>query len=104
MLEGNDMIEKFQIGASLDYDSLPKYLLGLKFDPADMITAGVVGRDAKYNKLYDFYGERLLFPIMNGFGDVVGYSGRSVEDNPTHTKYKNTTDSLSEIKMRDMKK
>lgn len=84
-----EMIKKFQIGASLDYDTLPKYLHNLGFKPEEMIMAGVVGKD-EWGRLYDFYGTRLLFPIFNGFGDVVAYSGRSVEDNPTKTKYKNT--------------
>ena len=83
------MIKKFQIGASLDYISLPKHLSSLGFSANEMIMAGVVGRDEE-NKLYDFYGTRLLFPIFNGFGDVVAYSGRSVDDNPQRAKYKNT--------------
>ncbi|MCQ2555890.1 MAG: DNA primase [Clostridia bacterium] len=83
-----DMIKKFQIGASLDYESLPKHLKSLGFKDEEMLLASVVGKND--NGLYDFYGKRLIFPICNGFGDVVAYSGRSVEDNPTRTKYKNT--------------
>lgn len=86
----DEMIEKFQIGASLDYDTLPKHLASLGFKHIDMIKAGVVSKNEEYNNYSDFYGKRLLFPIFNGFGDVVAYSGRSVEDNPTRTKYKNT--------------
>lgn len=86
-----EMIEKFQIGASLNYDDLPQYLLKQGFNREDMIAAGVVGKNANNDGLYDFYGKRLIFPIFNGFGDVVGYSGRSVEQSPDHTKYKNTT-------------
>ncbi|MBE7077028.1 MAG: DNA primase [Clostridiales bacterium] len=85
-------IEKFKIGASLDYDALPKHLLKAGFKIEDMITAGVVGRGDK-GEIYDFYGNRLMFPISNGFGDVVAFSGRSVEANPTRTKYKNTPQS-----------
>ncbi|MBR2969805.1 MAG: DNA primase [Clostridia bacterium] len=85
-----EMIEKFQIGASLDYDTLPKHLASIGFKHIDMINAGVVAKSEEYGNYSDFYGKRLLFPIFNGFGDVVAYSGRSVEDNPTRTKYKNT--------------
>ena len=84
-----DMINKFKIGASLDYETLPKHLTNLGFNSNDMILAGVVGKDES-GRLYDFYGTRLLFPIANGFGDVVAYSGRSVDDNPQRAKYKNT--------------
>ncbi len=87
-----EMIEKFQIGASLNYEDLPKHLLKLGFKPNDMLMAGVVGKGDW--GLYDFYGKRLIFPIFNGFGDVVAYSGRSIEDNPDHTKYKNSPQSI----------
>ncbi|MBR1988190.1 MAG: DNA primase [Clostridia bacterium] len=84
-----EMIEKFKIGISLNYDALPKHLMQLKFKPEDMISAGVIGKNER-GGLYDFYGTRLLFPIANGFGDVVAYSGRAVGDNIERTKYKNT--------------
>ena len=84
-----EMINKFQIGASLDYETLPKHLLNLGFSENDVVLAGVVGKDES-GRLYDFYGTRLLFPIANGFGDVVAYSGRSVDENPQRAKYKNT--------------
>lgn len=91
-----EMIEKFQIGASLNYDDLPFHLQRKGYSENDMIMAGVVGKNsANFNNgLYDFYGKRLIFPIFNGFGDVVAYSGRSVEENPEHTKYKNTPQTM----------
>ena len=84
-----EMIEKFQIGASLNYDDLIKHLTGLGFKTEDMILAGVAGKNDN-GQAYDFYGTRLLFPIFNGFGDVVAYSGRSVDENSLRAKYKNT--------------
>lgn len=84
-----EMINKFKIGASLNYDSLPKHLNKLGFTYNDCVLAGVLGKDEKGN-FYDFYGTRLLFPICNGFGDVVAYSGRLVEENSVRAKYKNT--------------
>ena len=85
----DDMIEKFQIGASFNYDDLIKHLKGLGFTYDEMVLAGVAGRNENGN-IYDFYGTRLLFPIFNGFGDVVAYSGRAIDDNPKIAKYKNT--------------
>lgn len=85
----DDMIEKFQIGASLNYDDLIKHLKSLGFSFEEMVLAGVAGRNENGN-VYDFYGTRLLFPIFNGFGDVVAYSGRAVDDNTERAKYKNT--------------
>ncbi len=87
----SEMIEKFKIGASLNYEDLPKHLLSLGFKADELILAGVCGRN-DYG-LYDFYGTRLIFPIANGFGDIVAYSGRSVDENPERAKYKNTPQS-----------
>ena len=84
-----EMINKFKIGASLNYDDLITHLKTLGFSYEEMVLAGVAGKKEN-GSLYDFYGTRLLFPICNGFGDVVAYSGRSVEDNPKIAKYKNT--------------
>lgn len=88
-----EMINKFQIGASLNYDDLPKHLENLGYTAQEMIGAGVVGRGENGN-LYDFYGTRLLFPIFNSFGDVVAYSGRAVDENSQRAKYKNTPQSI----------
>ena len=88
-----EMIEKFQIGASLNFDSLPEHLRKLGFTAKEMMSAGVVGTGDD-NRIYDFYGKRLIFPIFNSFGDVVAYSGRSVTPSPEHTKYKNTPQTI----------
>ncbi len=107
-----EMIEKFQIGASFNFNDLPKYLQKLGFSAEEMLSAGVVGRNERGN-LYDFYAERLIFPMSNGFGDVVAYSGRAVDDRTDRAKYKNTPQTLvfnkSEILygynfLRDLKK
>lgn len=87
-----EMIEKFQIGASLNYDDLIKHLKSLGFSCDDMVLAGVSAKGE--HGYYDFYGTRLLFPIFNGFGDVVAYSGRAVDDNVERAKYKNTPQTL----------
>lgn len=88
-----EMIEKFQIGASLNYDDSIKHLSSLGYKHDDMILAGVAGRNDN-GQTYDFYGTRLLFPIFNGFGDVVAYSGRAVDENSLRAKYKNTPQTL----------
>lgn len=88
-----EMIEKFQIGASLNFDLLPEHLRKLGFTAKEMMSAGVVGTGDD-NRIYDFYGKRLIFPIFNSFGDVVAYSGRSVTPSPEHTKYKNTPQTI----------
>lgn len=90
---GPDMISKFKIGASLDFYGLPKHLHSQGFDYKDMQEAGVVGL-GEQGTYYDFYGGRITFPIFNGLGEVVGFSGRDITGNPEKAKYKNTPQTL----------
>lgn len=89
----SEMLNKFKIGVSIDYSSLPKYLLSKGYTKEDIIEAGVVGKNEDGN-LYDFYGTRVVFPIFNGLGEVVGFSGRDISNNPEKAKYKNTPQTL----------
>jgi len=88
-----EVLDKFKIGASLDYESLPIFLKSQGFNYEDMIASGVVGKSDKGN-YYDFYGTRLIFPISNGLGEIVGFSARDISDNPEKAKYKNTPQTL----------
>lgn len=87
-----DMMTKFKIGVSTDYDGLIRHLRKLGFTPEEMIEAGVAARGE--NGLYDFYGTRIVFPIINGLGEVVGFSGRDISNDPQRAKYKNTPQTL----------
>ena len=40
-----------------------------------MIAAGLVGRSEKSGKPYDRFRHRLIFPIRNGSGRLVGFGG-----------------------------
>lgn len=88
------MVEKFKLGASTDYYSLIKHLRQLGFTEKEMIDSGVASKNSENNSLYDFYGTRLVFPILNGLGEVVGFSGRDLSNDPQRAKYKNTPQTL----------
>ncbi len=89
----DEMIKKFKIGASTDFYALIKHLRKLGFTEEEMISSGVAGR-GENGMLYDFYGTRLIFPIINGLGEVVGFSGRDLSNDPQRAKYKNTPQTL----------
>lgn len=98
-----EMMVKFKIGASLDYWGLIKHLRNLGFTNQEMLDAGVAGKhidDAEQSAnvdkedLYDFYGTRIVFPIMNSLGEIVGFSGRDITNNPQKAKYKNTPQTM----------
>lgn len=82
-------VKKFGLGASLDYNSLPDYLLEKGYARQDVLDSGVVSVNDK-GRLYDAQGERLVFPIINALDEVVAFSGRKLEK-VKFGKYKNTS-------------
>lgn len=90
----DEMVNKFKIGASIDFYGLIKHLRKLGFTEKEMVDSGVAGKNEENGTLYDFYGTRLMFPIINGLGEVVGFSGRDLSNDPQRAKYKNTPQTL----------
>jgi DNA primase len=68
-------------------DSLTKIGTSTKF----MELASLVSYSAKNAKPYDFYRNRLMIPIHDVFGRLVGFGGRAMDDYPP--KYKNSRES-----------
>ena len=86
-----EICKKYSIGYSLNsWDSLYKELIKNGFSEDILIKAGLAKRNRE-NKLYDVFRDRLMFPIKDRKGRVVGFGGRvmSPEDQP---KYLNTGD------------
>ena len=82
-------VRKFGMGASLDYYSLPNHLKNLGYTEEEMLTAGVCQKGNK--GVYDFQAERLIVPIINSMGKVIGFGGRILVDKG-FGKYKNTAE------------
>ncbi len=85
-------VKKFGLGASLDFDGLPKYLLDKGYHRDDLLDSGVVAASDK-GRLYDSQGGRLIFPIINAFDEVVGFGGRVLQKTD-FAKYKNTKETM----------
>lgn len=72
----DETIEEFEIGwAPTDPDSLNLHLLNLGYDPDDVIRAGLSIKTEHGMKLDRFRG-RIMFPIHNHLGKIVGFTGR----------------------------
>ena len=87
----SNIVRKFGLGASLNFDDLPRYLLSKGFDRRDMIDSGVVGEAD--GRLFDAEGDRLIFPIINAMDEVIAFGGRKIEK-VQMGKYKNTRDTI----------
>lgn len=82
-------IETWQLGyAAEDWSDLLRYLTDRKgYQPEELETAGlVIKRDS--GGYYDRFRNRLIFPIRNVKGEIVGFGGRALGND--HAKYMNT--------------
>ncbi len=82
---------KFGLGASLNFNDLPKYLLDKGYTYEEMVQSGAV--DVKDGRYYDSLGGRLIVPIINQFNQVVAFGGRLLEK-ADFAKYKNTKETV----------
>lgn len=80
----DELIKEFQIGLSLDTrDDLTKLLANKKYELKTLNSIGLSVDDR------DIYIDRIMFPLYDVNGRVVGFSGRIYKDN-SKNKYLNT--------------
>ena len=91
----NDIADKFCIGASPDsWDAAIQFAHKEGFLDDELRASGIVSsKDENQSHIYDRFRNRLMFPIWNESGRIVGFSARSVEADPQGWKYVNTPDS-----------
>lgn len=83
-----DTIRAFALGLSPDDgDALKLHLLGLGYTEELLLRAGLLHRPGD-GASRDLFRGRLLFPIKDAQGNIVGYGGRALDDVPP--KYLNT--------------
>lgn len=88
-----EVLEKFQIGYAPDsFDSLKKFLIGKKYSEAELVEFGLITQ--KDRGSYDKFRGRLMFPIIDLRGRVVGFSGRHIVDDALGPKYLNTPETI----------
>ena len=91
-----DDVKNFHLGVAPDsWDYIPKALIkevGVKA----LKTAGLVGHKEGSNRVWDFFRNRLMFPVRNTSGDVIAFGGRTLISNAAEGKkagkYINTPD------------
>lgn len=84
-------VETFQVGFAPDsFDALGNYLLGRGYTPAELVEAGLVA-ERESGGHYDRFRNRLVFPIRDAKGAIVGFGGRALGD--TTPKYLNSPQS-----------
>ena len=85
-----EMITKFGIGYAPDsWDALKKHLLAKGFAENLLVEVGLISRTEK-GSTYDRFRNRVMFPILDVVGNVIGFGGRVLDD--SKPKYLNTAD------------
>lgn len=86
-------IKHFGLGAAPDsWDALLNHLKSKGYSIEDMITANVIGKSQR-GTYYDRFRHRVMFPIINIRGRVIGFSGRAMPgEDKSGGKYVNTSD------------
>ena len=82
----DEMIKKYRIGYAPKNNLIANLFANVK---ADALLATGLCRRGEYG-MYDFFRDKLMFPIFNARGQIVAFSGRSLDG--TEPKYINTTD------------
>jgi len=83
------IVEKFKIGYNpSDRDSLAKALIQNQFNPELFAKTGlVVERNGEWQ---DNYRDRIIFPIHNTTGKIIGFGARQIAKNDKSPKYINS--------------
>ena len=91
------IIQKFQLGYSPEQkDALTKAAQAAQFNPELMIKSGLVAN--RYDQLSDNYRGRVIFPIHNHSGKVLGFGARTLKKNDSAPKYINTPENEIYVK------
>ncbi|MBQ9792899.1 MAG: DNA primase [Clostridia bacterium] len=88
-----NIVDYFNIGFSPDWTSLIDYLQKNNVSREVMKAAGLIDT-SESGKVYDSFATRLIFPILNSYGDCIGFTARTLEADAKFAKYKNSTQTL----------
>lgn len=89
----NEESVEFGLGVAPDsFTATYEYLLKAGFSRKEIQNAGLgVQKDLNEEKIYDRFRNRLMFPIHDGQGRIIGFGGRTLGDDDA--KYVNNSDS-----------
>lgn len=86
-------VETFQIGFAPTGNALVTYLMKKKgYKKEDLLEAGLATLRGPI--LVDFFQNRLMFPLFDHRDNIVGFSGRVMDDSIKTSKYINTKETL----------
>ena len=91
----------FGLGYAPDeFGALTDHMHKQGFTDDELYAGFLCGKSKKTGRAYDYFRGRLMFPIINTSGDVIGFSGRIIGEG--EPKYLNTSDTALFKKSRNL--
>ncbi len=87
----DEIIKEFDIGLSLNDNEVSKFLTSKGCDVNDLVELGISGFNGNFT--YDVFHNRIMFPLYDLDGQVVGFSGR-IYNGEKENKYLNSKESV----------
>ena len=90
------VLTKFGIGYAPDsWDMLVKAMEAKGYTKQELIDSGLVTESKKNGNIFDRFRDRLMFPIIDVRGNVIGFGGRIMNNkDPNAAKYLNSPETL----------
>ena len=93
-------VTRFGLGMAPDrWDGLITAMEAAGYDRRDLLDAGLAV-DSKKGRIYDRFRNRVIFPIIDTRGEVIGFGGRVLDDSTP--KYLNSPDTVIYNKSRNL--
>ncbi|MBR0449544.1 MAG: DNA primase [Clostridia bacterium] len=94
-------VKRFGLGYSPnDFGMLTNHLKRLGYTDEEMTVGFLAGRSQKTGRPYDYFRNRVIFPIIDTTGNIVAFGGRIMDD--SKPKYLNTSDTPAFKKSRHL--
>ena len=96
------MVTRFGLGAAPDsWDALYLAMTKKGYTRQELLDAGLVKKSSKESQgVYDAFRNRLMFPVIDVRGGIIGFSGRILDDG--EPKYLNSPDTVVFDKRRNL--
>ena len=89
------VLTSFGVGYAPDsWDSLVKAMRAKGYTEQELKDSGLVTVSQKNGNLFDRFRDRLMFPIIDVRGNVIGFGGRIIKNDPNAAKYLNSPETL----------
>ena len=86
-------VEKYRLGyAPPGWDTLTNFLKKKRYSYEELIKARIINKSKIEGKYIDYFRDRIIFPIFNLSGRVIGFGGRVLDD--SLPKYINSAETL----------